>query len=346
MVPKVLEGAAVNRGESHDVFKAPAQRVSKAVMAVSTLLCLGLLLCYWLRPDAFAAVTIFPVGCWFFLGLLLTAFGWNRTQGNRVRSVSAMWLLFLLIFADEPRSLLRALLPPVTKDVTRHLRVVSLNCSAGDLVAAEEVAKWRPDVVLLQESPSRADVERLARTLFGEKGGFLWGVDGSIIARGKLTPRPLPPSLRNYFVQAHLQLPQGQEVEVLSLRLMTPPFRIDLWSPDCWEAYRHNRHLQRSQMRAIKEQLDAVPRERAIIIGGDFNAPQGDAIFGALRPRLRDSFPHAGRGWGNTIINDFPALRIDQIWASEALQPRNMRACKTQNSDHRAVVADFLWSTG
>ncbi len=312
---------------------------------VSALLCLGLTLCYWRRPDAFAAVTIFPVGCWFVLGLLLTAWGWNRSLARQAKWVGAMWLGFLLIFADEPRSLLRALLPPPSRDEARNLRVVSLNCSAGDPLAAAEVAKWKPDVVLLQESPSRADVERLARRLFGKEGDFLWGVDGSILARGRLTPRPLSSALRNYFVQARLQLPQGQEAEVLSLRLMTPPFRIDLWSPSCWEAYPHNRQLQRDQMGAIREQLGAVPDERALIVGGDFNAPQGDAIFGALRPRLRDSFSRAGRGWGNTIINDFPALRIDQIWASEALQPRSVRAHQTQNSDHRAVIADFRWST-
>jgi endonuclease/exonuclease/phosphatase (EEP) superfamily protein YafD len=48
-------------------------------------------------------------------------------------------------------------------------------------------------------------------------------------------------------------------------------------------------------------------------------------------------------GWGNTIINDFPALRIDQIWASDALLVRNVVTHQTKNSDHRAVVTDFLW---
>jgi endonuclease/exonuclease/phosphatase (EEP) superfamily protein YafD len=126
---------------------------------------------------------------------------------------------------------------------------------------------------------------------------------------------------------------------------MTPPFRIDLWSPNCWEAYRANRELQTTQLNAIAQQLSTVPEERAIVIGGDFNAPQGDAIYRVLRPRLQDSFARAGRGWGNTIINDFPALRIDQIWASDELQPQSVTAHKTENSDHRAVVADFIWRT-
>ncbi|MBW3636993.1 MAG: endonuclease/exonuclease/phosphatase family protein, partial [Armatimonadetes bacterium] len=307
---KVFAGAVGDRGAMPVALKTPWHRLSQALIAVSALLCLGLTLCYWLRPDALAAITIFPVGCWFLLGLLVTGLGWNRKLRRQVKWMGAMWLFFLILFADEPRSILRTLLPRSGAEGARSLRVVSFNCSVGDPLAAAEVAKWNPDVVLLQESPSRADVERLARRLFGKEGDFHWGVDGSILARGKLTPRPLPPALRSYFVQAHLQLPQGQEIEVLSLRLMTPPFRLDVWSPACWEAYRHNRRLQTAQMGAIQEQLSVVPPERAILLGGDFNAPQGDAIFGALRPRLRDSFAHAGRSWGNTIINDFPALRI------------------------------------
>jgi endonuclease/exonuclease/phosphatase (EEP) superfamily protein YafD len=198
-------------------------------------------------------------------------------------------------------------------------------------------------VVLLQESPSRAEVKQLAQKLFGKDGGFLWGMDSSIIARGKLTPRPLPPDARSYFVQAHIQLPQGQEIEVLSVRLMTPPLRVDLWSPSCWKAYRQNRQIQRIQMHALHQQLSTVPKNRAVIVGGDFNAPQGDAVFRVLRPRLQDSFTRGGRGWGNTITNEFPVLRIDQIWVSDALQPRIVRSRKTHNSDHQAVVADFLW---
>ena len=334
-----------NRGEYPVGSTTRRHRFSKTLLFASVLLCLCLTLCYWLRPDHFAAFTILPAWCWPLLGLLLTAFGWERQLRRKVVTVAVMWFLFLLSFSDEPRSLLRSLLPPATGDESRRLRVVSLNCSGGDPAAAAEVIGWQPDVVLLQESPSRADVEQLARKLFGEDGGVLWGVDGSIIARGKFTPRPLPPALRNYFVQTHVRLPQGKEIELFSLRLMTPPFRLDFWSPSCWQAYRQNRRLQRRQMDAIRQQLNAVPKERAIIIGGDFNAPQGDAIFSALRPRLRDSFSRAGRGWGNTIINDFPALRIDQIWASEALQPHNVIARRTKNSDHRAVVADFLWRT-
>ena len=57
-----------------------------------------------------------------------------------------------------------------------------------------------------------------------------------------------------------------------------------------------------------------------MILGGDFNAPQGDAAFRPLAPRLRDAFRDGGQGWGNTITNDTPFLRIDQVWVSDEIR--------------------------
>jgi endonuclease/exonuclease/phosphatase (EEP) superfamily protein YafD len=79
-----------------------------------------------------------------------------------------------------------------------------------------------------------------------------------------------------------------------------------------------------------------------LIVGGDFNAPAGDAVFRLLRPRLRDAFAEAGCGWGNTIINDFPFARIDQIWIGRHWQAIAVQAQPSAHSDHRIVIADLL----
>ncbi len=79
-----------------------------------------------------------------------------------------------------------------------------------------------------------------------------------------------------------------------------------------------------------------------MIIGGDFNAPQGDAVFRLLGPRLHDTFPEGGRGWGNTITNGFPFLRIDQVWASGSIRADRVIARRTRHSDHRIVVCDLV----
>ena len=78
-----------------------------------------------------------------------------------------------------------------------------------------------------------------------------------------------------------------------------------------------------------------------MIVGGDFNAPQGDAVFRLLRPKLHDAFAEGGRGWGNTILNDVPVLRIDQFWVSETFRSDSVVARGTRNSDHRMVICDL-----
>ncbi|MBI4474447.1 MAG: hypothetical protein HY646_17385 [Acidobacteria bacterium] len=79
------------------------------------------------------------------------------------------------------------------------------------------------------------------------------------------------------------------------------------------------------------------------MVGGDFNAAAGDASDRDLQPDLHDAFAEAGRGWGNTLLNDLPVVRIDQIWVSRHFRAVNVRAYRTRYSDHRAVVCDLDW---
>ncbi|MEN6581066.1 MAG: hypothetical protein ABFD54_01285 [Armatimonadota bacterium] len=51
---------------------------------------------------------------------------------------------------------------------------------------------------------------------------------------------------------------------------------------------------------------------------------------------------HDARGWGNTVLNDFPVQRIDQVWLSDGLRAISVRAHKTRHSDHRLVVCDVM----
>ena len=71
----------------------------------------------------------------------------------------------------------------------------------SDLEAATETAALSPDIVLLQESPSRAGVESLARTLNGKGTGALWGIDGSVVVRGTIRSRL---RIRRAAITAHL----------------------------------------------------------------------------------------------------------------------------------------------
>jgi vancomycin resistance protein VanJ len=201
------------------------------------------------------------------------------------------------------------------------------------------VAALRPDVVLIQESPGREPLVALARELFANEGHVLVGVDASIVVHGIIEPLPVPDDVTTYAVHGRVRLVDGPEIEVISLRLEAPIVRIDLWLPECWREQRANRQRRRKQLETILGVASRSKNKLPLIVGGDFNAPPGDAIFQALPP-LHDAFGEAGRGWGNTIINAAAFLRIDQIWLSSEFQAVDVYSRKTEHSDHRMVVCD------
>jgi endonuclease/exonuclease/phosphatase (EEP) superfamily protein YafD len=324
-----------------------AHRLKVASLSLSALLCVALALCYGTRSDRCAAVTILPTWAWIAPGLVLATLAWSRRTRRAVVAVGLLWIVYLLAFAEEAGSLVRLRAWPAAEWQAarargRALRVVSLNCAGGSAEAAGEVATYQPDLVLLQESPGRREVERLARRLFGSQGAALVGPDASLIARGSLAPAPLAPGLRATFVQARVRFACGIVAEVISLRLTPAIVRLDFWSPDCWREQTDNRRVRREQLRAVAARVAAQPPDTPLIVGGDFNAPAGDAIFRLFRPRLRDTFRESGLGWGDTILNEIPLQRIDQVWTSAPFHCTAVVARRTRASDHRMVICDLL----
>lgn len=269
--------------------------------------------------------------------------GWPPLVAATRRHVARRWLIggtlawcgLLLLFSDHPLGLLRF----SAGERGDGIRLVSLNC-AGSSEALREVVALRPDIVLVQESPGREPLLSLARELFDDEGEVLSGVDASIVAHGKITRLTLPEDITTNAVHARIRLRQGSEIEVISLRLEAPVVRVDLWSPDCWREQAANRQRRRKQLQRIVTALDNSSAGLALIIGGDFNAPPGDAVFDSLPSSLHDAFGEAGRGWGNTAINSTPFSRIDQIWLSPQFRATDVYSLKTRHSDHRMVVCD------
>lgn len=324
----------------------PARRRLIA-LALSAILASILCACYFTRPDAAAAVTVFPIWAWLVPGLLLLFLGLSRASLRPAALVLALWIAFVALHAEEPRSLLRTDPWPadgwlLALQSGRGVRVVSLNCAGGQADAASEVASHQPSIVLLQEAPSREEVDALAQRLFRDASGVAWGGDTAIIARGTVETEPLPESVRPYATRARVRLPSGTEVAVVSLRLEPPLVRANLLAPTTWRAQTENRLIRRAQVRALVTALADVPADTPLIVGGDTNAPGGDGAIDPLRARAHDGFGEGGRGWGNTAMNDAPMLRLDQVWASDHFHAGAVFARRTRHSDHRLVVSD-LW---
>ncbi len=290
---------------------------------------------YRFRPDFLAAVTVLPA--WIWLAAALPGIWFLRRRRLAGGLFALSWLLFAACHVEEPRSLVRGWIFPVEESSSAPvLRLVTLNCGGGQAAALGDLKPLRPDVIFLQEPPPRADVEHLMRELYGSEGAFLYDLDTAILVRGALDDVRRNGS-RLFYSHAAAVLQGADPVHLVSLRLATGHVQVNLWNPDCWDThYRHRRH----QMAQLREITETLPPDAARIVAGDFNAPQGDKIFSLLGPRMSDAFAAAGRGLGNTLLNDRPVLRIDQIWVSDEFAVLQAFARKSSASDHRLVVAD------
>ena len=316
----------------------------KGALILSGLLLISLSCCYLFKPDFFAVITFYPAWTWTISGLFLAALG---LLANKRVSLIAMlvWLVFVAMFSEEPRSLCRSVLfckgwGTITKK-QNAIRVISLNCAGGNLKAAEEVIRYKPDIVLLQEAPTRKDVEGLARDLFKDNGTVIWNIDTAVIVRGHASQNISPHKTNMFMTQTHVRLMSGIEASVISVHLFPPTIDMNLFSPDCWQKHKEDRQLRRSQIEKIVAQLDSIPENVPVIVGGDFNTTADDGAIRLLGPRLRDSFREGGIGWGHTAFNNMPLFRVDQIWINKHFKPLAVFSKRTEHSDHRMVICDL-----
>jgi len=315
--------------------------IHRLAETVSFVLFIVLLIGYTVRPDSLAALTFFPVWAWALLSMCLALFTLRHNK-RALFICLAGWLLFVLVLAEEPKSLLHglAISRPTPQTISQHnlVTVVSLNCAGGSIDAVREILPVHPDIVLLQEVPSNADMRPYAQELFGDNGEIAYGPDTAIVVKGKLEQTPLPRSRNSFMTAARIRLHSGFEANVICIRLRPPVIDTNILSPACWKNHREDRKARRKQIGEIVTQIDQIPGALPLILGGDFNVGANDGCLRALRSRVRDTFAKCGVGWGHTAINTIPLFRVDQIWAGSALKPVCVYAKKTKHSDHRMVI--------
>jgi endonuclease/exonuclease/phosphatase (EEP) superfamily protein YafD len=301
-----------------------------------------ILACHVFKPDTSAALTFYPIWVWGILGITLSIGSLLHKKYISV-SLIVIWLVFTLIFAEEPRSLLRSIYVSDSKwqslPEEKRVVVVSLNCAGGNMDAVREILPYNPDIVLLQEVPSnKEDIQAFAETMYKGDASIAHGPDTAIIVRGELEEISLDKPKNRFMTQARVRLKSGHESEVICIRLMPPVVGINILSKDCWIEHRDDRKSKRKQIEQIMEQVNSVPNKVPIILGGDFNVPARDGSLRALQTLLSDTFSKGGIGWGHTALNSIPLFRVDQIWTSSDFNPLSVLARKTKHSDHRMVV--------
>jgi endonuclease/exonuclease/phosphatase (EEP) superfamily protein YafD len=135
----------------------------------------------------------------------------------------------------------------------------------------------------------------------------------------------------------------GKSVEVACVHLRNAETDMKLWTKDAFRNHGQNRQARRFELARLLGAQQFLSRRNPAIVGGDFNAPAGDATFDLLNDRgFADAFAAAGSGWPDTYPNTAPVLRIDHLWVNSGINPVRAAAVKTRHSDHRMVVCDFL----
>ena len=80
-----------------------------------------------------------------------------------------------------------------------------------------------------------------------------------------------------------------------------------------------------------------------LLVLGDFNTPRESALLTPLRAHLQNAFESAGDGLAETWPMPLPVLSLDQIWTSPSLHAVYCEHGHSLHSDHRAVIADFVF---
>ncbi len=307
---------------------------------------------YARRWDKVAALTVFPFWAWGLLGLGLAGFAWLMTRQRLALAVAALWLVTVVVFSDETRPLLRSWrtgpepgMPAAMADGRKVRRVITFNCKGGQLnpQAPREVIAWEPDVVLFQESASTQVLEQVAQELYGGKPGehAVGSWECGILTRGKILRSGLgnlPSSL-----SATIQFEDGTVLEAASVHLRGAETDVRLYKKEALYKHAANRLARRAELQKLLTLQSLISGERPALVGGDFNAPAGDAIFRLLTSfGFSDGVPTTGIGWPDTYPNQAPLLRIDHLWSNARLVPLRTRAVRTKHSDHRMVVCDYL----
>lgn len=287
-------------------------------------------------PEEFAAITVFPSWAWCVLGFtFMVRIPLKKWLSNLKFALIAV-IPVLMLTSEEFWAPLRGVLNSAD---TAEPWITSLNCAGGMIEAAEEAVATGSPIILLQESPSRKDLQILA-----EKEGYRvdWGIDASVLTKfedQQKSDEPIVIKEQNFTLVAI-----DNDIVIVSLRLQPPIFRLDLWNPECWTSQTQNLRSRKDELRkviklvrATASTMGSIDFDPLIIVGGDFNA-----IPSQLRVepyQLMDYGDSMGVGWIGTAVNDFPLARIDRVWSNGMdTEVSKLLVKKTKNSDHRMVI--------
>jgi len=320
------------------------------LLGTSLLLHLVTVTLYVRLPVRFAAFTVFPIWVWGIIGLSLAVIPYLFFRKSGSLLLTVIWLITILLLADEARSFGRVGIDEVTRGPapphagSKVLRVATLNCGLK-ANPAKALDSFEPDIVFLQEVTNPYFAKMVVDELFDGQGDYRHdALRGCAVAvRGSIR-RNLPVT-ESRCQLVEVEMYDGRRLELVNIHLQSAATNLRLYDRECWWEHRKNRttrQVELSYILAHLEQRTSYPRFPTII-AGDFNAPANDLVYRMLKKNFTDAFDAVGTGWGNTYHRKLPLLRIDQIYGSSKLIPVRSQAFTVSDTDHRLVIADFIF---
>jgi endonuclease/exonuclease/phosphatase family metal-dependent hydrolase len=241
-----------------------------------------------------------------------------------------------------------------------RLRVLSYNVNSGYggvEAIAQEIDRYSPDVVLLQEVGRGEPIEEALRARYPtveQSTQFI------VASRYPVLSAIDPPKLPYYgqqrsprYIQRVVDTPLGP-IAIYSIHPVSP--REDfaalrgrglrreiltgrLFSGNAAPLIGNNAGLRKLQVKTLSEL--AAAEKGPVIIAGDTNLPDLSNVLARYLSDYQDGFLKAGWGLGYTYPNDRrPWMRIDRILANEQLRFVSFDVGTSSASDHLCVVAD------
>jgi len=243
------------------------------------------------------------------------------------------------------------------------LRVLSYNVNAawgGAEAIIEEIDRYSPDVVVLQEISDAEPLSRLLRSRYptvDASGQFLVATRYALSSVVEPERLPYYGRLRSpRFLKQMLDTPLGRIVlynvhpisprEVLFALRGERGLRREIGSGRLFGGatapnIEENVGLRALQVRTFAEA--AAKETEPVIIAGDTNLPGLSPVLHRYLSQYEDGFAKAGGGLGYTFPTNKwrPWMRIDRILATDQLRFVRFDVGKSLASDHRCVVADL-----
>lgn len=290
-----------------------------------------------------------------FVLALLAAARPRRFSSAAAALASLSIVLFLVLTGFVPPR------PAAPASDAPAIRVLSYNINAGGTGIADivdEIARYSPDTVLLQEV---ADSESLASSLrrlyptVESVNQFLLATKYPVVSRtepDKIEYAGRGRSAR--FVKYVLDTPLGR-IAVYNVHPVSPRealndirgqgLKHEILSGHAFSSAHAAVFRVNSGLRALQVQTFAQGAAREtdpVIIAGDTNLPGLSFLLNRFLAVYKDGFVQAGWGFGYTFpTNRRPWMRIDRILASEQLRFVHFEVGSSRASDHLCVVADL-----